>query len=176
MIVVGLCICLFFIWLFALAAYHKFANLNYYSKLMSNYGLSVLPVQKAAVTGLALLEGGVAIMLIIPALRTVALFIGIGLLFLYATAMTMQLIVGHRQLNCGCAGQASNTHISVILVARNVFLILLAVVAVIGGAGVIFTSFTAILIMTMTAFMILLYLCVEQLISNGQTLSTLKVF
>ncbi len=176
MTIIGLCVCLFLLWLFALAAYHKLANLTHYSELMLEY----LPVIKqssllrSAVFCLALLELSVALLLLLPVTRTAALIMAVIVLSVYATVMAVQLILGRRQLNCGCAGPASSTQISTVLVVRNVVLIVLAVIALVVGASIAVSIYSLLLTLCLTAFMIFLYLCAEQLISNGQQLATLK--
>ena len=178
MTVVGLCICFFLLWLFALAAYHKLTHLNHYSQLLLDY----LPntdsnhplLLRSAAAGLAVLELSVALMLILPASRAVALLMAIALLSVYATVMAIQLILGRRQLNCGCAGPAATTHVSAVLVARNILLVVLAVVALLTGSSIVISSYSVLLIVCLTLFMIVLYLCAEQLISNSQRLAALK--
>jgi hypothetical protein len=96
------------------------------------------------------------------------------LLAIYATAMAVQLILGHRQLKCGCAGPASNTQISTVLVGRNISLILLALVALTAGNSIDINSYNMLLVLCLSVFMVLLYLCAEQLIENSQQLASLR--
>ena len=181
MAVIGLCVCLFLVWLFALAAYHKFTHLTYYSELLLEYlptnGSTLLPpaaLKRVAAPVLAAMELSVAVLLLVPASRTIALLMAIALLSMYATAMLVQLILGRRQLNCGCAGPASNTRISGVLVVRNIVLVLLAVAALSTGTSVSVSGLTVLVTGCATVFIILLYLCAEQLIGNHQQLAVLK--
>lgn len=58
--------------------------------------------------------------------QPLALFLLIGLLFVYGTAIGTNLVRGRRDLSCGCGGLAGNHPISWFLVLRNGFLVGLA--------------------------------------------------
>jgi len=164
---------LFFLWLLTGAAVHKLRHPAYYAGLVRSY----IPVGEAAAPVLARLiaagEAGLAVSLVIPPARTVA-FLGTALLLaVYALAMSGRLAAGQQDLRCGCAGPASDLRISPALVARNVLLTLLALAGALPATGVV-TLVQAAIAVIMGLFLIVTYLCSEQLLRNVQQLQLLR--
>lgn len=171
--VVHLALVLFFVWLLAGAAVHKLRHPAYYAGIVRAW----LPAGKALAPVLVRLtaagEAGLAAGLVIPRARAAA-FLGTALLLaVYAVAMSGRLAAGQRDLRCGCAGPASDLRISPALVARNGLLTALALGGVIPAAGVVTLAQVAIAVI-MGLFLIVTYLCGEQLLHNAQQLRLLR--
>ncbi len=163
---VSFAITLFFAWLFAVSAWHKLWNRDYYRQILRQWfghswgALLVVP--------LAGFEFSLAVSLLADASRGLALSAGAALLLLYAAAMAWHLWRGHTDLRCGCAGPTADTTINAGLVWRNLVCALVAVLAanpVAAGAATFTSSSVALLC---AVFLCLLYLCCDQLLSNAQ--------
>ena len=163
---VSTAIALFFAWLFAVSAWHKLRHPGFYRELLRSWF-----VQKAGSVGiwpLAVLELVIVLSLLFPASRSGALLLVAVLLLLYAAGMGWQLLRGRAYLKCGCAGPAADTTISRALVWRNLICAQLALFAaqqITAGSLHFLNAGVAVLC---AAFLCLLYLCCEQLISNAQ--------
>lgn len=175
MSVVSLFISLFFVWMFGLSAYHKFANMKHYSNLMSSYGMHSPALATAAVIILGVTELSAVILLCVAVTRDIGLLLIIIVLMVYATAMIVQLISGQKRLQCGCAGPSSEAEISSVLVFRNITLAALAFLSIVIPEQLPSQSFQALCFsITTSIFMVLVYLCVQQVITNSQKLIRLK--
>jgi len=160
----------FLAWLFAAAALHKFRAPDDYRELLGAY-LPGLPSSRVFVWLPASLELGLALLLLLPQLRSVGLAGGALLLLAYAGLMGLQLARGNTDLKCGCAGAASSTTVSPVLVVRNLVCALLALAALApsvlvsaGLAGMVLSIFIAV-------FSVVIYLSTEQIISNAQQIA-----
>ncbi len=160
---------IFFVWLLAVAGWHKLNHREYYVDLIREQFPSLASMSGGVVYLLAVTEISLAAGLVISPLREAA-WIGVAVLLAgYLTVMTRQLARGRIDMKCGCAGPASDLRISPVLLARNAVLILLALAAAVAPAGA--TPLTASLLLTALPaglFMIGVYLCVEQLMLNAQ--------
>ncbi|MFT4824599.1 MAG: hypothetical protein ACJASY_000828 [Halioglobus sp.] len=158
---------LFFAWLFALAAIHKLRAAGDYLAPMSAYlpGMNLTTVSVRVVAGVEL---SVAVMVLLPGSRTIGLIASAGVLVVYAAAMALQISRGIDNIKCGCAGPSSQVLVSPALVLRNIVCSALALLALTPTTGV--TSGIAGLGLTLfvPAFMMMVYLCSEQLIGNAQ--------
>jgi hypothetical protein len=119
----------------------------------------------------AVLELTIALALLLPMTASAGLRAAAAVLALYAALMTWQLIRGRRELRCGCAGPASELAVSPALVGRNLVCAGLALLAlaprtetVAGAAGLGLSLYVAV-------FLIILYLCSEQIVSNSQQMA-----
>ena len=164
---------LFFLWLLAAAAAHKFLHHQYTAGLIRSY----VPVGEMAAGLLAwliaFLEAGLALGLAVTPLRQAAFAATAVLLLVYLLGMAGLLARGYVDVRCGCSGPASDLRISSALLIRNGMLILLAIMGMLPVAGTLSTTviFNAGL---MGIFLIALYLCVEQLLLNAQRLAELR--
>ncbi|MEM6583332.1 MAG: MauE/DoxX family redox-associated membrane protein [Pseudomonadota bacterium] len=164
---IALSISWFFLWLFSMSAYHKFSAPVYYEQLTSRY-MPSLPSGKGPVMALALFESAIAVALILPESRAAATLVAAVLLACYALLMTLEMLRGRSGLQCGCAGPDSELGLSWALVARNMVCVAAALLALtanfsqsIGWLGYLLAGFVAL-------FIALVYLTVEQIISNAQ--------
>ncbi len=172
-------IALFFAGLFALAAYHKFRSPGHFSSIMgqSLYGIPRrMPISDhAAVYLLALIETVVAIAMLLPASRTLAMAAVIILLLIYALFIGLQVRQGKQALDCGCAGPSSGILMSTHLVWRNLICAGLAGLALLPTQAVESTPAAVAAAVCMAAFLVATYHCSNQLIANAQKISTQRL-
>lgn len=161
-------VAVFGVWLFATAAVHKLRAPGWYAGLLARY-LDMSRFSRPLVLLIALSEAGCAVLLIVPATRTVGLLLAAALLLAYALLMSLQLWRGRLDMNCGCAGPASDTTISAGLVYRNLACATVAAMAALLPLQATTWSVPVILISGLVGiFMVLVYLACEQLIANAQ--------
>jgi hypothetical protein len=117
-------------YLLVAGAWQKFGDQGYFQQVISDY--RILPASWSAyiARGLALLELGLGLVLLIPTGQQPALVAVALLLLAYTAAMAMNLVRGRRDLDCGCAGPGQRQTISGWLLARNLLLIALALGAI----------------------------------------------
>jgi hypothetical protein len=164
-------IALFLAWLFATAGLQKLRAPIWYAGLISRY-LDLQKLSRTLVVVIAISELACAILLLVNETRVLGLVFAAGLLVVYAALMMVQLQRGRADMNCGCAGPASDTSISPGLVYRNLVCAGLAVVAAAlplqGGVWSLSLLVTSGLV---SLFMALVYVACEQLIANSQRFS-----
>jgi len=161
----------FLAWLFALAAAHKFRSGLYYRELLSSYFDSI-NVGAGGVRFIASVESIVALLLLFPQTRSVGLSAGAMVLLFYALMMALQVKRGRDDIACGCAGPASMLTVSPALVLRNFFCAALAVLSLAGSLTTIPPDFSAYSLSVVVAtFMVMLYICSDQLIANAQLMA-----
>lgn len=161
---------LFLAWLFTTAAIHKWRAPDAYIEPMSVYLPGFSP-GKSGVLFVAVLELVLALMILLPWCRDFGLAAAALLLAAYAAFMARQISQGRVDLKCGCAGSASRVMISPGLILRNMVCIALALFALIPSDAVA-PGFSALgLTLCVVLFMIIVYLCSEQLIDNAQQLA-----
>lgn len=160
----------FLAWLFATAAYHKTRSSVDYFELMRAY-VPGLRGGRALVWLVASVELGVAILLVMPAWQKAGLLGSVVLLLTYAALIAVQLARGKTDVRCGCAGLDSTMAISKPIVLRNVICAVLAVICL-SPSGAAPTSFAGVSLSIYVAlFLIILYLCSDQLASNAQQMA-----
>jgi Methylamine utilisation protein MauE len=160
----------FIAWLMALAAWHKWSDPAAYRAVVVAY-LGGAPVSAALVPLVAALEAGIALALLVPASRQLALVAAAALLLAYAALMGLQVLQGRRDLRCGCAGPDAAVTVSPVLVGRNLCCVALALAALQvqpTTAGAVSALLAASLL---AVFLVLTYLCCEHLIGNAQRMA-----
>ena len=164
---------LFFLWLLAAAAAHKFLHHQYTAGLIRSY----VPVGEMAAGLLAwliaFLEAGLALGLAVTPLRQAAFAATAVLLLVYLLGMASLLVRGRVDARCGCAGPASDLRISPALLIRNGVLVCLAVMGTLPVADTLSMT-AAVSAGLMGVFLIAAYLCVEQLLLNAQRLAEMR--
>jgi hypothetical protein len=162
---------LFFAWLFAVAGVHKLRSPGYYVDLMSSYLPSTSSSSALLIRFVAAIELSIAALLLLPQSRVVGLLGCALLLSIYAFVMVLQIRRGMSDMACGCAGPASTLTVSPALVVRNVLCAALALFAL-GGTATVAAGLTGYgLSAFIASFMIILYLCSDQLIANAQQMA-----
>ena len=121
----------FLVWLFAQAAWHKFATPRFYRQLMAQYlGRAG---SKVAVRLVAAIEAGVALVLLISQWRCAGLVAAAAMLLIYSSLMASRLWQGDAGIQCGCSGPDSELVLSWALVMRNGACAVLALLALVAG-------------------------------------------
>jgi hypothetical protein len=154
--------------IFLRAAWHKAADLRRFVAQLGAYRLlpeRCLPLLAGV---LIVLEVYLAFTLPLPGWRSSAL-LAAALLSLYALAMSINLVRGRRDLDCGCGGPAGDAQaISWGLVIRNGFLALLALVAALPVATRSWSPLDVGTASLAGIAVCLLYCSIEQAIANWQ--------
>lgn len=165
---------LFLLWLFMQAAAHKLhtGNAAYYQTTLEGYGIKNAIISVVLRYFLGLLELVVALAIVFENTRSQASMIAVILLSCYLIAMTAQLIQGKRDISCGCSGPNAETRIGWPLIIRNAVLIALTLLCSLPGT--LFSPSLWFAVIMTSAFLILTYSCVENLIANAQKISILR--
>lgn len=149
---------------FVRAIWHKLADFALFKTYLADY--EILPQSLVAPVALILVlaEAAIVIGLVIPATRPVAAIAAVMLLAAYGGAIAVNLLRGRYAIDCGCGG--SGQGLSWFLVARNVVLIGIAVLAFAAPAerGISFTDAVFLGLSVVTLW--LLILAVEQAAAN----------
>lgn len=153
------------------AGLHKLRKPAYYRELLSSWLPPGMPGVASLVYLVAVVEGVIALMLIIPAGHAVGLMCSATLLVVYAMFMAMQLVQGRRNLQCGCAGPLSDLIISPALLIRNLLCAALALLALVPNVSVAAGFGSAGLSLSIAVFLVTVYLTTEQMIANTQRLT-----
>lgn len=167
---------LFMFWLFVSAGLYKINPVNtaYFSELIANYGWSNKDVAGVIAKMIGGIEIGIGVAVVLPASRTQAIFLAIGLLFTYLSHMAFQLVQGRRDLDCGCGGPASQLKMSGHLLFRNAVLIGLAFLCLVPGNTYQFSVWLLSSFVAMVG--IIIHQSCEQLIGNAQKLKNLRTY
>lgn len=163
-------VALFLLWLFAVAAIHKFRAPDYYLRLVRAY----VPAGRGAkqlVRLAALSETGVALALLIPGWRRMGLGSAAILLTAYAAMMAWQYGRGRGDLQCGCAGPSSTLTVGPALIIRNLTCAVFALLAMASTATPPLNLGSASLALATGSFMIIVYLFSDQMIANAQAMA-----
>lgn len=118
---------------FTRAIGEKAAHYAIYTATLRNYRLAPPTLVSVLAAGLLAAEVIALVLLLSPATRALGALSAIGLLGLYGAAMSLALLAGRTEIECGCGGQGQL--VSWLLVARNAFLIVIAGVVVLPTAA-----------------------------------------
>ncbi len=124
---------------FLRGAAHKFFDFTWFSHILAEYRILPGTIAVPSAVLLTALEVAVAFGLVVPQTRPVAAFAAAVLLLIYAAAMAANLLRGRTRIDCGCGGAGQG--ISWFLVARNVALTGLALIAAQNAAPIDFGAF-----------------------------------
>ena len=108
--------------LFAGASAHKLRNLRRFDEIFAAYGLLPVLAEWHFSWLIPAVELAVAVGLLASDSRPYAAAVGIVLLLIYATAISINLKRGRRDLACGCGGPDDRTPIAPWMVWRNILL------------------------------------------------------
>ncbi|SME97244.1 Methylamine utilisation protein MauE [Tistlia consotensis] len=148
----------------ARAVLHKLSGFAEFRQALADYRLLPEPVAGAAAAGLAAAEAAAAALLLVPGLTRVGALLAAGLMLLYGGAMAVNLLRGRSSIDCGCGGPGQA--ISWLLVARNLALAALAVVALAPVAARPLGPFDAVLLPSLALGGWLLLLIGERLVQT----------
>lgn len=159
--------------LFGTAAIHKARNRAVFRDQLAAYGLVPERLLGTVAAALPIFELTLAAGLFIPALTIKALWGSVFLLVGYALAMTLALLRGRSNIDCGCGGANGATPISTPLVLRNLVLAALATGAAFFSGGRALSVLDLGLATLVATAACVLYLAANQLMANGPNL---KIF
>jgi len=154
--------------LFASAGQHKLANARRFAAQLDAYDLLPTLLTAAVARALPLIEFATAVALLIPPTRHVAGVTAALLLAVYALAVLINLMRGHRNIDCGCGG--SPMPLSPWLVVRNSALVGAAVLLTLPATARTLHIADAVAMLLMTLLLALCYLAVGQLLENQAAL------
>jgi len=167
---IGNGVAVFLAWLMGQAALHKLRSPLYYQGLVKQY-LPLDGMAKPLVLMGGLVELLVALALLVPVSRKLALAAAAAMLLAYALMMARQWLQGERNTRCGCAGPGSSLNISPALVLRNLICSALAGAAITPVATAAPILLAWVVSLLVAAFLVVVYLCAEQLIANSQLMA-----
>ena len=165
-------------WIFINTSVHKLAGPGYIAGVIRRQ-FPFIGETASRITGVVLgvIEGIVAVAIMVPASRYAGALAAVVLLGMYALMMLVQLLRGRTDLDCGCSGPAPRQNISRKLVVRNIILVLIAGLVVFQSAGqepsMLAGQGLYYLAAPFAVLSILIYACSEQLMSNRQKLTAL---
>ncbi|MBI2993052.1 MAG: methylamine utilization protein MauE [Gammaproteobacteria bacterium] len=157
---------------FAGAALHKWWHAAEFRGVLADY--RVIPAEwvNASSRLLPVLEFGAALGLAVPGTAFHAAVLAVVLLLVYSMAITVNLLHGRRELDCGCGGPPQP--LSAALLLRNAVLVVFACAV---GAdrierplGILDWGIT----LLAAAAGVLFYLIINQLLANSDSLKVLK--
>ncbi len=115
--------------IFAGAAVAKLRALSEFVGVVQNYRLLPANLIRPVAYTLPVLEGLIALGLLVEASRPVAAVAATGLLSVFTGAVAINILRGRREIDCGCFMSTMRQHLDWGLVGRNVVLIALALAA-----------------------------------------------
>lgn len=115
--------------IFASAASHKLRHPNWFRRQITEYELVPQFAVPASAMTLPVAELAIAAGLLWSATRPVAGVFAALLVSLYALAIAINLARGRKDIDCGCSGPAMRQPLQPALLARNLALVVMAVVA-----------------------------------------------
>jgi hypothetical protein len=115
--------------LFAISAIHKLRDPSAFQTAMDGYRLVPPALLGIAAKTLMASELIAAVMLLIPLTRSIGLGVVLALLSIYTLSISVNLLRGRRDIDCGCHGPASKQLLSWWLVSRNLVFAALVLVA-----------------------------------------------
>jgi Methylamine utilisation protein MauE len=154
------------VFIFARAVLHKLGDLSHFNAQLETYRLIPSPLVPAMSFFLILIEGFLAFSLLLSGWLYPS-FIAAALLALYAGAISINLVKGRDDLDCGCGGRSAFTQrISWALVIRNCVLAIfaLATASPIASRSVSVVDITTVVFATIAV--ICIYASIEQAIAN----------
>ena len=160
-------------WLLLDAGVQKFRDPVFTAVTIDDYRLLPEGAGLWLARPLAALEVSLGLLIVLPFARVPALSGAALLLLVYGLAMTLNLLRGRRDIDCGCAGAGQSQRLSAALVARNALLALAALSAAAASAepahwsGWLFGFLCAVVAA-------LLYASVNALLANRQLLERLR--
>ena len=169
--VIPLVIALSLALLWIAAALFKLRGFEVFSVVLADYRLVPERVVHACAAAVIVLELGLGLGLLVSATRGIALIGSALLLATYAAAIALNLYRGRRFIDCGCMGPVGHQPLSAWLVARNLLLAVLALVAMLPGQGRALVWFDAITVPAAIAVAALLYAATNRLVANGPELA-----
>lgn len=154
----------------ATAATHKLRAPRWFAVQLEAYALLPTALIRPAARALPLLEGAVALGLLLPFSRGGAAVAAGALMALYAGAIAVNLWRGRRDIDCGCAGPGESQPLRPLLLLRNAALLGLAVLAALPPLARELGAFDGFVAIAAAAVLLLLYAAADGLLTNAPRL------
>ena len=158
--------------IFALAAFHAMREWAVFGGIVDQYRIAPRRLALIAARILPPLELLAAATLVMPATGTAGAMLGLCLMALFTTAITVNLARGRVSIDCGCGG-ASGQKLSPGLAVRNLVVAFGLVIALMAPPRGEVDSVSAIGVIGASLALIGLYFAVNQLMTNVQTFGAL---
>ncbi|ROO29352.1 MauE/DoxX family redox-associated membrane protein [Salinisphaera orenii] len=172
--IVGLSLSLFLAVILLSAASHKLRARHRFARQIEDYALLPKWTIGAASRLLPIAEVLVALALLVPALRPVGAIAAAVLLAVYTAAITINLIRGRRDIDCGCSGPGLERPLGVPLIVRNAVLLAMAGLVALPASDAALHGFGLFLIVACVAAGLILYTATEGLLANQPRLKSLS--
>ena len=160
-------------YVFVLAGLHKCRAPAEFATTLANYKILPEGLVRQSVYLLPVGELITGAALLIPATAQFAAGSAAVLLCLYIVAISVNLLRGRRNINCGCGGPSQRQTLSEWMLARNGLLLLLAFIVGSGGQTRALLWLDWLVIMLATGMGCLFYNITNQLLENRDLLQTL---
>jgi hypothetical protein len=154
--------------LLAAAAAHKLRDAAGFRAILADYGLLPRAAVAPAAAGLTLVEGALALGLLVPAVASVAAASAAALLALYGAAIAANLVRGRRHVACGCLGPSADEPLHAGMLARNAVLAAAALAAAAPAGGRALGALDAFTVAAAAATLALLYLATDGLMAASR--------
>lgn len=157
------------------AAVHKLRDLRGFREALAGYRIVPAPGVMPAALGLAAAELALVPALLAPGLGAAPALCAAALLVLYAAAIGVNLARGRRDIDCGCSSRALRGSLHGGLVARNLGLAGLALVAALPAGARTLHWVDGVTIAGAVAAGALLYAAADRALANAPRLSVSRV-
>lgn len=154
----------------ATAASHKLRAPRWFASQLEAYALLPAGLLTPVARLLPLLEGAVALGLLLPVSRGFAALAAGALMLAYAGAIAVNLWRGRRDIDCGCAGPGESQPLRPLLLLRNAALLGLALLAAATPLTRELGLFDGFVAIAAAAVLLLLYAAVDGLLTNAPRL------
>lgn len=144
-----------FFWL--TAGLSKVSNLHAFSRTLVAYDIFPASLTSAFSRSIAVTELGITLLLLAPPGRNLGWALSTALLLTYALAMSMNLLRGRHNLDCGC-NLGKPERIGWQLVGRNVALVLISSLMILPSTTRILNLGDHLLVVAVTTVLVLLWL------------------
>lgn len=169
-IIISICMSL----LFGFAVVHKLKAFAVFRATMDEYQLIPKQLSGPAAVFLIMLELLAAILVLVAPTQTAGLLVMAVLLFIYTVGISINLLRGRRDIDCGCSGPASRHELSGWLVLRNLILLSLALLALNPLAQRPMNWLDAVVVLFSVLVASGLYMGLNQLLAQAPRLAALR--
>ncbi|WP_417320575.1 MauE/DoxX family redox-associated membrane protein [Emcibacter sp.] len=152
--------------LLIVSALHKVRHLDDFRRAIRGYELVPTALEAVPVFILPLVEALAGLGLLVPATAAVAAYPAAGLFIAYGFLIAVSLYRGKLEIDCGCHFGQRESRLSFWMIPRNLVLALLALLPVVPVVERSFVLADFINIAGGVLFLGLLYMCLEELLSN----------
>lgn len=159
---------------FIVGASQKLRDLMSFEVAVEAYELLPLALVKPVAISLPVIELGAGIALLFESTQTIAISVAAVLLLVVTAAVAINLARGHTDVGCGCGGIEDEQLLSWALVIRNLLLMALLGLLLLGTTDrqTVWFDYVSTAFATITAYA--LYVSANQLIANRPRLMTLR--